>query len=192
MKLPDSVKALRMKYVSKFPVPQGSPGPTFEEEARQWSIHFAETVAFYIPSGGWGMKRASSGRPISKDTLSQKTSSGMVSWDLLVGTGTGHPTLSNDPESMDTSNQVFVEVSPVNHLSSVVTLPPVETPPPTPPAVDLSGITKRLDALETTLGVLVAAISRLPKDVATALPPVVFPSYSGKLGLTINLDPQKK
>lgn len=134
MKLSADVKALRARYVSKYPVPQGSPGAAHEERCRQWSIRFAEQCAFSLPGQGYGMKRASPSRPISKDTLSQKTDVHFVAWDMLHGTGTGHPTVAPDPSSMDITGQTFVPVTPADHLGGAA--PPVEPPttPPTPPS----------------------------------------------------------
>lgn len=150
MQLPESVKAIRSRYVAAFPVPQGEPGDAFEERARQWSIRFAEQVAFEIPDQGYGMKRADQGRPISKDTLARWAPPGaLLIWDLLAGTGTGKPSLVQNPSSQDVTGQTFVAVTPTNHLRAVPAPKPPDTPgTPQPPAVDLSDILKRLAKLE--------------------------------------------
>jgi hypothetical protein len=127
MKLPTDVKAIRAAYVAKFPVPRGAAGTAFEEGARQWSIGLAEQVAFSTGDARWGMKRADAGRPVSKDTLTFNGTPRM-SWDLLVGTGTGKPTLNADPDSIDTSKQVFVPVVPTDHLGGTPEPPPAEPP----------------------------------------------------------------
>jgi hypothetical protein len=116
MQLPDSVKSVRARYIAAFPIPQGSPGEGFEETARQWSIKFAEQVAFERPGEGWGMKRADPGRPISKDTIARQMDGRLHIWDLLTGTGTGAPRLNDNPESEDVTGQTFVPVAPTNHL----------------------------------------------------------------------------
>ncbi len=128
MKLPANVKASRDRYVAKFPVPQGSPGDDFEEQARQWSIELAQQVHFDTSDARWGMKRADAGRPVSKDTITQQGSP-LLCWDLLNGTGTGSPTLVPDPESQDITGQVFVPEPAVNHVGTTQPpIPPVPTP----------------------------------------------------------------
>jgi hypothetical protein len=134
MQLPDAVKQVRSRYIAEFPVPQGAPGEEFEERARQWSIHFAEQVAFELPNQGWGMKRADPNRPISKDTIARQVDGRLLIWDLLTGTGTGSPRPVENPESEDITGQTFVPVQPTNHLRNVA--PP---PPPPPPAAASPG-----------------------------------------------------
>jgi hypothetical protein len=128
MQLPDAVKQVRLRYITAFPVPQGAPGEEFEERARQWSIHFAEQVAFELPNQGWGMKRADPNRPISKDTIARQIDGRLLIWDLLTGTGTGSPRPVDNPESEDITGQVFVQVEPTNRL------PHVAAPSPPAPA----------------------------------------------------------
>jgi hypothetical protein len=116
------VKAIRAQYVARFPVPQGVPGEPFEEQARQWSIRFAEQVAYAVGSM-WGMKRADGGRPVSKDTIALLDDDRLYIWDLLNGTGTGRPTLNDDPDAVDITGQQFVSVTPTNHLGGAVVEP---------------------------------------------------------------------
>ncbi|MGE3955073.1 MAG: hypothetical protein AB7H96_00025 [Vicinamibacterales bacterium] len=125
MQLPDAVRECFTRYVTAFPVPQGSPGEAFEETARQWTIRFAEQVAFELPGQGWGMKRADPNRPISKDTITRLEGERMFIWDLLVGTGTGAPRATENPQGEEIHDQVFVPVTPTNHL--------LVPPPPPPP-----------------------------------------------------------
>lgn len=127
MKLPDPVRDIRLRYVAKFPVPQSTPG-AIDELARQWSIHFAEQVLFETQDARYGVKRADPGRPICKDCLARNDAGGLITWDLLEATGTGSPTLINDPDSLDIPDQVFVPVLPVNHLGSSQTPVPVPVP----------------------------------------------------------------
>ena len=141
--LPPEVKSIRSRYVAAFPVPQGDKGAAHEERCRQWSIRFAEQVAYEIPDQGYGVKRASPSRPISKDTLARWAPPGrLLMWDLLSGAGTGKPTLVTDPKSEDVTGQTFVAVTPTNHLGSVVDPPPPpddDLPPPRPagPSLDV-------------------------------------------------------
>jgi len=135
MKLPADVKAIRARYVAKFPVPQGVAGAAFEETVRQWSIGFAEQVRHDTNDPTFGVKRADPNRPIGKDTLARVVGVKLYSWDLLGGAGTGSPTLNLDPDAEDVTGQVFVPVLPVDHLSGVpVPVPVPQPPPPSAPA----------------------------------------------------------
>lgn len=156
MQLPDNVKAIRARYVARFPVPQGAPGDAFEEEARQWSIAFAEQVAFELNDPLWGMKRADPNRPISKDTIAYYGDDRLLIWDLLSGTGTGRPTLNADPESQDVTGQFFVRVTPTNHLG----IPPKPGPQPLPPA-DLGPVLASLEKIAGRVEDIAASVGRI-------------------------------
>ncbi|MFN8064266.1 MAG: hypothetical protein U0P82_05675 [Vicinamibacterales bacterium] len=157
MQLPDSVRQIRARFVSVFPVPQGMPGEEFEERARQWSVRFAEQVAFELPNQGWGMKRADPNRPISKDTIARLDGGRLYIWDLMSGTGTGSPRIVDVPESEDITGQVFVEVQPTNHLKDLAP-PPVQpsstssssSANPAAPA-DLTPLVEHLAAIRKSL-----------------------------------------
>lgn len=160
MQLPDSVKNIRTRYVAAFPVPQGAPGEAFEDTARQWSIRFAEQVA-YEQGPSWGMKRADPNRPISKDTIAQSVDGHLLIWDLLTGTGTGSPRLNENPESEDITGQVFVPVTPTNHLGT-----PAPAPQPTPaPSVDLSALLQKFDTLAGRVDALVMIAASLDEKI---------------------------
>lgn len=166
MQLPAEVKAIRARYVATFPVPQGEPGEAFEESARQWSIRFAEQVAFE-QGPLWGMKRADPNRPISKDTLSLYGNDGaIIIWDLLMGTGTGKPRLVDDPHGHEITGQVFVPVTPTNHLGkesgSVTPIPP--SLPPLPPA-DLGPVMAYLSQIETKLDTLPGRVDAVDASI---------------------------
>jgi hypothetical protein len=152
-KLTAEVKSIRARYLAAFPVPQGSASPEFEEEARQWSIRFAEQVAFERPGEGYGMKRADPTRPISKDTLSRQVDGQLLIWDLLTGTGTGHPSMVDDPDSQDVTGQTFSPVTPHAHV------PPA--PPLRPPAPNLTAVIQRLDAVQAELAAVKNELSTL-------------------------------
>jgi hypothetical protein len=139
-KLPTEIKLIRTRYVAQFPLPSGPAGPDIEEAARQWSIGFAEQVAFERPGDGYGMKRADAGRPISKDTLSRQMDDRLLIWDLLAGAGSGHPTIVDDPDSQDVTGQVFVPVVPRRHVALV-----------DPPEIDFAPVLMRLEALRADL-----------------------------------------
>ena len=148
MQLPDSVKAIRARYMQQYPVPQGQPGEAFEEQARQWSIRFAEQVAFEL-GPMWGMKRADPNRPISKDTLSYNVDDTIRIWDLLTGTGTE-----------DIVGQVFVTVEARNHLGVVTSIPP--SLPPLPPA-DLGPVMAELSNIRASIDTLSGRVESIDR-----------------------------
>src|SRR6201988_1390260 len=76
--------------------------------------------------------------------------------------------------------------------------PDPEPPTPAPPAVDLSAVLSRLDALARQIADLRADVAEVREQVITigshpvVLPPMLFPEYSGKvLGQTITLRPRQ-
>ncbi|MDQ3169017.1 MAG: hypothetical protein M3Q55_02625 [Acidobacteriota bacterium] len=124
-----------VRFAAAFPLPQGQPGKAHEQRCIAWSVQFAEQVAHDFPNEGYGVKKATAGRPISKDSLAQTTILGLVSWDLMVGAGTGKPTLATNPKFHGIPTQVFVPVTATNHLGAApepVPEPPAPIPP-TPP-----------------------------------------------------------
>jgi hypothetical protein len=205
MKLDPRVRALLIQFAAKFPVPQTpGGGEAHEERARQWSIRFCEQVAFSLPDEDYGTKRADSGRPISKDTISQQRDGEMVTWDLLVGTGTGEPSLNLDPHGEVTTGQVFVPVDAVNHLGGTVPEQPPEQPPTQPPAAgcncagevakvrqDITELTDMLLMLPANLAGLVEQIMDEKLSELPAPEPLTsFPHYQGKFfGAPISLAP---
>lgn len=219
MKLPEQIKSIRTRYIQRFPVPQGEPGEAFEERARQWSIAFAEQVAFE-QGALWGMKRADPNRPISKDTIALYADDGIIRiWDLLIGTGTGRPRLAEDPDAQDLRDQVFVRVTPTNHLAADATAPQDLPRPDAPPAADVAhmeALEQRMIALEgqiqaqaTVLFALRDAIVGAATDQRQAAEarhkeimaglgtlidrPVPAPqpkAWSGRLGVNLRLTPE--
>ncbi len=158
MQLPDAVRDCFTRYVTAFPVPQGSPGEAFEETARQWTIRFAEQVAFELPGQGWGMKRADPNRPISKDTITRLEGERMFIWDLLIGTGTGAPRATDNPQGEEIHDQVFVPVTPTNHLG---------VPPPPPPPKPKPGTGVGAPGAAAVAGESAAALEHLAAIRAT-------------------------
>lgn len=103
MQLPDNVKTIIGQMAAKYPLPIG------EDAIREWTIKVDEQVAYSVPNQGWGTKRADPGRPVSKDTISQKVSGKLYAWDLVSGAGTSNPTLVyNSATAMDITGQVFI------------------------------------------------------------------------------------
>jgi hypothetical protein len=97
--------------------------------AEQWCFEFGKD---------WGTKKSSPAAPRSKDALAHRTGpSSMDVWDWQNGT-TREPNLRDGqpPDFPDITDQIFVEVEPVNHLGADVSHQPVlaepsplETPP---------------------------------------------------------------
>ena len=139
MQLDPNVRSLLDRFAAEYPVPQGTPGEAHEERVREWTIMFAQQVVHDFPGKGYGVKRAGVGRPIGKDTLAQTPKKGILfAWDLLLGAGTGHPEIADDPEFHDLSKtqQEFVSVEPVDYLGGSQPEPgptPPQPIPPTPP-----------------------------------------------------------
>lgn len=84
----------------------------------------AEQIAFEL-GNRWGTKKASEGRPPSKDSIAYQEDNGTLwNWDWQNGS-TREP---NGPGEMENiTGQVFIPVEPINHLG--VTSP---SEPPTP------------------------------------------------------------
>lgn len=130
MTLPQSVLMLRDAMLAKFSLPFTAPPSSQKEDIfRQWCIKFAEQLAHTFPNEGWGMKRAEPTRPISKDTVARQLGGQLLIWDLFSGVGAadaagnGTTTVVPFPDAQDVTGQVFVEVIPMNHLSSPLSVP---------------------------------------------------------------------
>ncbi len=169
MQLPAEVKAVRSRYVAKFPIPQGPPGPEIEEQVRQWSIGLAEQVAFEIPGEGWGTKRADPNRPISKDGLARQDDEDrggrLWIWDMVTGAGTGLGRLVENPEGEDITGQVFVPVTPRNRLETAIEPPPVKPgPQPLPPA-DLGPVVAYLSKIDAKLDTLPGRVDAVDASI---------------------------
>lgn len=170
MQLPAEVKAVRNRYVAKFPIPQGPPGPEIEEQVRQWSIGLAEQVAYEIPGQGWGTKRADPNRPISKDGLARQDDEDrggrLWIWDMVTGAGTGLGRLVENPEAEDITGQVFVPVTPRNRLESTPPVTPIPPSlPPLPPA-DLGPVVSQLSAILSKIDMLHGHVEAVEESVS--------------------------
>lgn len=147
MKLPVRAQAARDGIILKFGLPVKRVGESqddFEGRCRAICTKIAEQALFNDPSGGWGVKSAGPGRPQSKDTIAQNLD-GLRCWDLFSGTGTGTPTLVEDPQSQDINGQSFITVQPFDYLGGVV------IPAPDPKPVPTSNLENRVAALEAAL-----------------------------------------
>lgn len=128
-------KATIRVYAAVKPIPQKKVLETsamYESRLRTWTQGVAEQFCFSYGSA-WGCKKASQTRPQSKDSIALIDGAVIWGFDLLIGSGTGKPTLAPDPTAVDISQQVFIVVAPKDTIGAT---PPGPTPPgptPTPP-----------------------------------------------------------
>ncbi len=128
MKLPAAILNTRDRYVAAFPL-WNVPPEQADDTARQWTLGLIAQINFEHPSQGYGSKRADAGRPLSKDSLAQNTAAALWNFDLLTGTGTGHPSLVINPDAVDISGQIWEFVQG----RDVIGHAPPPTPTPVPP-----------------------------------------------------------
>ena len=169
MTLDPNILAIRDRYVAAFPVPQargaddfdpatGGASASFEERARVWTRGLAEQIVFETGDATIGVKNAGGGRPQSKDSIAINGPR-LINFDMLSGVGTGHPTVIASPQGADITGQVFMPVSPVNHLGDAPALPPSTPPASQPPAADLSSVLARLALVEAANSALRDALA---------------------------------
>jgi hypothetical protein len=131
------------RFAAKFPCP-GGVGQ--DEEARSWTRKAAEQFAYEFPSQGWGHKRADHGRPPSTDVIA--TRSPFIGYDLILGQGTAGWSINYQPSPLPLDGQVFIAVTPTDHLWGLVPPPEPPVPPDPPPSGDLAALERRVAALE--------------------------------------------
>lgn len=112
-------QALLERFDATFPAPHD------DNNCRVWTRRLAEQFAFTFPAAGWGTKQASPSRPPSTDCICTK--SPFIGYDVLVSQGTSEQALAKYPEPLPLDGQVFISVTPTNHLGAQ----PGPTPPPT-------------------------------------------------------------
>ncbi len=127
MHLPSAILATRDRYVAAFPM-WSVPESQADDTARKWTLGLIAQVNWEHPNQGYGSKRADAGRPLSKDSLAQKVGAQILNWDMLSGTGTGHPTLVQNPDSEDISDQVW-EFVQGRDVIGAAPIPPTPQPP---------------------------------------------------------------
>lgn len=149
--------------------------PIGEDNIRELCIDADEQVAFEHRNEGWGTKRADSGRPVSKDTISQKTDGRLLIWDMISGSGTNNPTfVYKKATSQDVTGQVFIGpgdrldegvFTPQNHLGGTIPIPE-----PEPPTLDCKPVVPSQNIIRDSLNVLrafcqnyIAPINALPE-----------------------------
>lgn len=116
--LPERIAQIVRAYVRVYPVPRldvGPASPAFEDLCRLWCFRLAQQVAYATDDEDWGVKSASPDRPQSKDSLTYNGSR-LINYDLLLGVGTGQPTLNLGAVGEDITGQTFMPVGAVNHL----------------------------------------------------------------------------
>lgn len=112
-----------------------------DDQRRQLTRTIAEQIRFDL-GPGWGTKRASTDRPLSKDSIAFTNGAQLLSFDWQHG-ATREP---NPPGEMeDITGQVFVPVAAVNHLRT-------EPAPPAPqPDDQAEAIFRALGRMEAIL-----------------------------------------
>lgn len=136
--------------------------PLGEDNIRELIIDADEQVAFEHAGEGWGTKRADAGRPVSKDTLSQKLGAKLFTWDLVTGSGTNRPTFSyRSANAHDITGQIFIGsgdplddgavFTPQNHLSGTI---PGPDPEPEPPVIDCTPVVPPQNIIRDSLTAL--------------------------------------
>jgi hypothetical protein len=186
MKLPAEAKTILAAFVAAFPIPDGDRGEAFEETIRQWTMRFVQTVLARTADASWGSKRADAGRPIGKDSIARQVDGHLWGWDLLLGAGTGRPTLHPDPDGEDITGQVFEPVEARDWLAS-----PEPQPEPEPQP---DGLLARLEAIERQLAALYA-VQTGQLDVLREIVSTPPPQYRGSVRIApfgsapITLDP---
>jgi hypothetical protein len=174
MQLPDDVYTKLVAFAARYPIPQGTPGEAHEEACRQWTLRFCEQCTFSFPFMRYGAKRASPDRPTSKDTLARQDVVTLWGWDLLIGAGTGRPTLISGPgpgknlTDPPDGPQVFVEVAPYDWLGD-----PDVAPAPTCPCAEQA---RTMLAALATLAEQQQAILRVLADLPTRADLAGFPT----------------
>jgi hypothetical protein len=146
-----------------------------DDDRRAWALMAAEQLAFSV-SPEWGTKKAGPMNPPSKDAVARHVNGRLCSWDIVDG---------NSREVRftvveDITGQVFIPVTPRNHVGAAPA-PPAPVDPP--PATDLRGLLEELRAeLETAyqeqMVVLLRAIAELRAEVE-AVKARPFPTYVG-------------
>jgi hypothetical protein len=125
------------------------------ESARAWTMKLAEQFAFSFPDENWGTKSAGGGRPPSTDVIARNCCGGLWGYDVILSQGIAAQTLISQPHTLNLAGQVFISVSPRNHLGNN------SSPPPPPPPVNLEPIYVQLSALGQQISMLTAKIGEL-------------------------------
>ena len=152
MRLPDRIEAIRQALLSQYALPyNAAPSPSKDEAFRQWSLRFAQQAVYSEPGDGWGAKRASPLRPLSKDTIAQQVGDRLYCWDLFSGVSSSTTSIVAIPESLDITGQYYDPEASVPKDSLNNAFPP-DGGGPIPPDPDLVGRVTALEKLLRELG----------------------------------------
>ena len=148
-----------------------------DDDRRALNLLIAEQVAF---EGGpqWGTKRADPGRPLAKDSIARQDGTTLWGFDLING-ATREP--NQFPEAEDITGQVFVPVTPTQHLEPFVAhMPPEPQPQPAPqPSCQFTPCDCKAD-LAQVRAQLTSVQQALAAILAKPLPTSAVGSFFGK------------
>jgi hypothetical protein len=160
----------------------------------------------------WGLRRKPTGTHATRPSDGEPHSTDVVMWkddgkvvDVMSDRDAGW---SSNPDDFQPIDQ-WLQPLPEGADPGTGTAPPPQPPPPPPPPVDLTAVLQKLrdldehvaalrDELANQAGEVRREVAELREQVITigshpvVLPPMVFPSYSGKvLGQAFTLRPVK-
>lgn len=116
---------------------------------RAFTVKCCEQLKFTFPNEGYGAKRASPSRPLSKDCIAKLGAGTLIGWDFINGT-TGRLQFH---EHLDLAGQVYVPVTATDHLGSSAPVPS-PTPIPTPDPASLEEVIANQERILDLLGKL--------------------------------------
>ena len=139
-KLPAAAQTVLRQMGEKFAeLRQGT-----DADRRQWTLKAAEQLAFSV-SPSYGTKRASPTRPQSSDAVARYINGTLCGWDVIFGE---HPYPLQFGNGIDLTGQVFIPVTPKNHLQIGSAPPDVPSPPV---STDLDAVVEMLASLESRI-----------------------------------------
>lgn len=170
---------------------------TNDDDRRSLTQKIAEQVAYEL-GPRWGQKRADPGRPLSKDTLAFNGDDQLHGWDLFNGTTREANQFPDEINPVEMKEQVFVLVTPTNHLGA----PSAPSAPPAPPVPqapapqtcqftpcdcgpDLVAIFAELERLKAEVASQTGALAAL---IAKPTPPIPTRAEGRLFGARIVLD----
>ena len=124
-----------------------------DDDRRRWALMAAEQMAFSV-SPSWGTKKASQGRPQSKDGVAKFVGVTLCTWDVV--NGNSRELQFGRGEAVP--DQVFIPVTPRNHLGTE----PAPEPEPEPDPDLLA----RLDKLEARVSALASELAAVHEHVS--------------------------
>jgi hypothetical protein len=171
---PRAQEIIHALYELHLPLARGS-----EEDRRLLTRTIAEQICFEL-GPLWGCKKASPSRPQSKDSIAFNAPSGMVTFDWQNGS-TREPLVPPrfwSADELTRTNggfqQVFIPVTPADHLGvkpePPAMPPPISAPPAPAPTVvpslsDYHELLRRLNLMESRI--IALENKSLPRYVAT-------------------------